>query len=134
PGAAAKPLRRRARGPAPECRTVGRHDHHPRPGAAAKPLRRRREATDGFRPRPRRYDDIVAPDPRPAPLTGNIGTARFFRSYLLRARKLLRDPAASAEREQHARSKATGASNSGIRELGERIKLLGRLVRAYANG
>ena len=33
----------------------------------------------------------MAPDPRPAPLTGNIGTARFFRSYLLRARKLLRD-------------------------------------------
>ena len=76
----------------------------------------------------------MAPDPRPAPLTGNIGTARFFRSYLLRARKLLRDPAAIDELAQHARSKATGSSNSRIRELGERIKLLGRLVRAYANG
>ena len=76
----------------------------------------------------------MAPDPRPAALTGNIGKARFFRSYLLRARKLLRDPAAIDELAQHARTKATGSSNSRIRELGERIKLLGRLVRAYANG
>ena len=76
----------------------------------------------------------MAPDPRPRALTGNIGKARFFRSYLLRARKLLRDPSAIDELTQHARSKASGSPNSRIRALGERIKLLGRLVRAYANG
>jgi len=67
-------------------------------------------------------------------LRGNVGKARFFRSYLLRARKLLGDPAALDELAQHARSKASGSANSKIRELGDRIKLLGRLVRAYANG
>jgi uncharacterized membrane protein YkvA (DUF1232 family) len=76
----------------------------------------------------------VASDPRRAALTGNIGRARFFRSYLLRARKLLRDPSAIEELAQHARSKATDSPNSKIRELGDRIKLLGRLVRAYVNG
>jgi uncharacterized membrane protein YkvA (DUF1232 family) len=67
-------------------------------------------------------------------LTGNIGSARFFRSYVLRARRLLRDPSAIDELAQHARSKASGSSNGRIRELGDRIKLLGRLVRAYATG
>ena len=67
-------------------------------------------------------------------ITGNVGKARFFRSYLLRARKLLGDPAALDELAQHARSKASGSPNRRIRELGDRIKLLGRLVRAYANG
>ena len=67
-------------------------------------------------------------------MRGNIGRAGFFRSYLLRARKLLGDPAALDELAQHARSKASGSPNSRIRELGDRIKLLGRLVRAYANG
>ena len=69
-----------------------------------------------------------------AALSGNLGRARFFRAYLLRARRLLGDPAALDELAQHARSKASGSSNSKIRELGDRIKLLGRLVRAYANG
>ena len=72
--------------------------------------------------------------PNLAALRGNIGQARFFRSYLGRARRLVRDPAALDELAQHARSKATGSSNGRIRELGDRIKLLGRLVRAYANG
>jgi uncharacterized membrane protein YkvA (DUF1232 family) len=67
-------------------------------------------------------------------LRGNIGKAGFFRSYLLRARKLLGDPAALDELAQHARFKASGSPNHRIRELGDRIKLLGRLVRAYANG
>jgi uncharacterized membrane protein YkvA (DUF1232 family) len=67
-------------------------------------------------------------------ITGNVGKARFFRSYLLRARKLLGDPAALDELAQHARTKASGSPNSRIRELGDRIKLLGRLVRAYATG
>ena len=31
-------------------------------------------------------------------------------------------------------ARPTGSPNSRIRELGDRIKLLGRLVRAYANG
>jgi len=69
-----------------------------------------------------------------AALSGNLGRARFFRAYLLRARRLLGDPAALDELAQHARSKASGSPNSKIRELGDRIKLLGRLVRAYANG
>jgi uncharacterized membrane protein YkvA (DUF1232 family) len=67
-------------------------------------------------------------------ITGNLGKARFFRLYLTRAKALLRDPAALDELAQHARAKASGSSNSRIRELGDRIKLLGRLVRAYANG
>jgi len=72
--------------------------------------------------------------PNLAALRGNIGQARFFRSYLGRARRLVRDPAALDDLAQHARSKAAGSSNGRIRELGDRIKLLGRLVRAYANG
>ena len=82
----------------------------------------------------RRYHDAVARQRPTAALSGNVGRARFFRSYVLRARKLLGDPAALDELAQHARSKATGSPNSKIRELGDRIKLLGRLVRAYANG
>ncbi len=76
----------------------------------------------------------MAPTRGPSELSANIGKARFFRSYLLRARKLLGDPAAIDELTQHARSKASGSTNSRIRDLGDRIKLLGRLVRAYANG
>ena len=72
--------------------------------------------------------------PNLAELRGNIGKARFFRQYLDRARRLVRDPAALDDLAQHARSKAAGSSNGRIRELGDRIKLLGRLVRAYANG
>jgi uncharacterized membrane protein YkvA (DUF1232 family) len=67
-------------------------------------------------------------------ITGNVGKARFFRYYLTRAKALLRDPAALDELAQHARVKASDSPNSRIRELGDRIKLLGRLVRAYANG
>ena len=67
-------------------------------------------------------------------VTGNVGKARFFRYYTARARALLRDPAALEDLAHHARRKAAGSPNSRIRELGERIKLLGRLVRAYANG
>jgi uncharacterized membrane protein YkvA (DUF1232 family) len=72
--------------------------------------------------------------PKLAELRGNIGSARFFRTYVDRARRLVRDPAALDELAQHARHKASGSSNSRIRELGDRIKLLGRLVRAYATG
>ena len=71
--------------------------------------------------------------PSLAELRGNVGKARFFRTYLDRARRLVRDPAALDDLAQHARAKATGSSNGRIRELGDRIKLLGRLVRAYAN-
>jgi uncharacterized membrane protein YkvA (DUF1232 family) len=76
----------------------------------------------------------MARHPNLAVLRGNIGKARFFRLYQQRARRLVRDPAALDELAQHARSKASGSPNSRIRELGDRIKLLGRLVRAYANG
>jgi uncharacterized membrane protein YkvA (DUF1232 family) len=67
-------------------------------------------------------------------LRGNIGRARFFRVYTQRARRVVGDPAAIEELVQHARAKATGSPNSRIRELSDRIRLLGRLVRAYANG
>ena len=67
-------------------------------------------------------------------LRGNIAKARFFRVYTDRARRVVRDPEAMEELVQHARVKAKGSPNSKIRELGDRIKLLGRLVRAYANG
>jgi uncharacterized membrane protein YkvA (DUF1232 family) len=72
--------------------------------------------------------------PTLAALRGNIGKARFFRVYLDRARGVVRDPAAIEELVQHARTKASGSPNSRIRELSDRIKLLGRLVRAYARG
>ena len=72
--------------------------------------------------------------PRLAELRGNIGHARFFRVYVDRARRLVRDPAAIDDLARSARHKAAGSPNGRIRELGDRIKLLGRLVRAYANG
>jgi uncharacterized membrane protein YkvA (DUF1232 family) len=72
--------------------------------------------------------------PRLAELRGNISQARFFRVYVDRARRLVRDPAAIDDLTRTARHKAAGSSNGRIRELGDRIKLLGRLVRAYANG
>src|SRR5689334_4491928 len=76
----------------------------------------------------------MARRPNLAQLKGNIGKARFFRIYTERARRVVRDPAAVEELVQQARAKTTGSSNGRIRELGDRIKLLGRLVRAYANG
>jgi len=76
----------------------------------------------------------MARRPNLTQLRGNIAKARFFRVYTDRARRVVRDPAAMEELVQHARVKAKGSPNSKIRELGDRIKLLGRLVRAYANG
>jgi uncharacterized membrane protein YkvA (DUF1232 family) len=76
----------------------------------------------------------MARRPNLTQLRGNIAKARFFRVYTDRARRVVRDPAAMEELVQHARVKAKGSPNSRIRELGDRIKLLGRLVRAYANG
>jgi len=72
--------------------------------------------------------------PRLSEPGGNIGRARFFRSYLGRARRLVRDPAALDELTQHARLAVARSPSHRIRELGDRIRLLGRLVRAYANG
>ena len=76
----------------------------------------------------------MARRPNLTQLRGNIAKARFFRAYTDRARRVVRDPAAMEELVQHARVKAKGSPNGRIRELGDRIKLLGRLVRAYANG
>jgi uncharacterized membrane protein YkvA (DUF1232 family) len=65
---------------------------------------------------------------------GDIGRGRFFATYLNRARRLLKDPAAIEDLAQHARRKASGSANGRIRELADKVKLLGRLVRSYANG
>jgi len=65
---------------------------------------------------------------------GGVGKSRFLATYLGRARRLLKDPAAIEDLTQHARRKASGSANGRIRELGDKVKLLGRLVRAYANG
>ncbi len=59
---------------------------------------------------------------------------RLFTTYRVRARTLLHDPAAIDALATKARSRATGSTNSRIRELSDQIKRLGRLVRAYADG
>ncbi len=63
---------------------------------------------------------------------GNLRLARLFRSYRARAKDYVRDPAKLEELAASARSKAGSSPSSRIRELGEQVKLLGRLIRAYA--
>ena len=70
----------------------------------------------------------------PAFTTGNLGRARFFAGYRRRAQTLLRDPRALDELASAARAKASGSPSSRIRDLADQVKLLGRLVRAYAAG
>ncbi len=64
----------------------------------------------------------------------NLGRARFLAGYRRRAQALLRDPRALDELTTSARTKASGSPSSKIRDLAEQVKLLGRLVRAYAAG
>jgi uncharacterized membrane protein YkvA (DUF1232 family) len=59
---------------------------------------------------------------------------RAFAGYRGRARELLRDPQALEALAAQARQQAVHSPSSRIRELGDQIKRLGRLVRAYANG
>lgn len=59
---------------------------------------------------------------------------RLFTTYRVRARTLLHDPAALDALATSARRRASGSTNSRIRELSDQIKRLGRLVRAYADG
>ncbi len=47
---------------------------------------------------------------------------------------MLRDPQALEALAAQARTQTAHSPNSRIRELGDQIKRLGRLVRAYANG
>ncbi len=64
----------------------------------------------------------------------NLGRARLLAGYRRRARALLHDPRAIDELTSSARQKATGSPSSKIRDLADQVKLLGRLVRAYAAG
>ena len=59
---------------------------------------------------------------------------RAFGGYRGRARALLRDPQALEAIATQARQRAMNSPSSRIRELGDQIKRLGRLTRAYANG
>src|SRR5438128_29182 len=59
---------------------------------------------------------------------------RAFAGYRGRALAMLRDPQALETLATQARHQATHSPSSRIRELGDQIKRLGRLVRAYANG
>ena len=65
---------------------------------------------------------------------GNLRLARLFGSYRAKAKEYVRDPAKLEELASSARSKAGNSPSSRIRELGDQIKLLGRLIRAYARG
>ena len=59
---------------------------------------------------------------------------RTFAAYRTRARSMLRDPPALEALATEARTQVINSPSSRIRELGDQIKRLGRLVRAYANG
>jgi uncharacterized membrane protein YkvA (DUF1232 family) len=59
---------------------------------------------------------------------------RMFTTYRVRARTLMKDPAALDALASRARTQANGSTNSRIRDLSDQIKRLGRLVRAYADG
>jgi uncharacterized membrane protein YkvA (DUF1232 family) len=59
---------------------------------------------------------------------------RVFAGYGGRARAVLRDPRALEDLANQARHQVAGSPNSRIRELGDQVKRLGRLMRAYANG
>lgn len=75
----------------------------------------------------------MATNPARAFLT-NPRLRRVFSGYRGRARQMLRDPQALEALATEARNQVTNSPNSRIRELGDQIKRLGRLVRAYANG
>ena len=64
----------------------------------------------------------------------NTRLRRVFRGYRRRAASMVRDPAALEDLARASRHKVAGTSNSRIRELGDQVKQLGRLTRAYANG
>ena len=64
----------------------------------------------------------------------NTRLRRIFRSYRGRATSKLGDPVAQEDLTRASRHKVAATSNSRIRELGDQVKQLGRLVRAYANG
>ncbi len=59
---------------------------------------------------------------------------RMFLGYRGRARDMLRDPQALEALAIEARKQVSNSPSARIRELGDQIKRLGRLVRAYANG
>ncbi len=67
-------------------------------------------------------------------LLTNPRLRRAFAGYRGRAREMLRDPQALEALATEARKQATNSPSARIRELGDQIKRLGRLVRAYANG
>ena len=67
-------------------------------------------------------------------LLSNPRLRRAFAGYRGRARAMLRDPQALEALATEARQQAIHSPSSRIRELGDQIKRLGRLVRAYANG
>ncbi len=67
-------------------------------------------------------------------LLSNTKLRQAFASYRGRARSMLQDPQALEALAAQARNQAAHSPNSRIRELGDQIKRLGRLVRAYANG
>ena len=71
--------------------------------------------------------------PAPSALT-NTRLRGIVRGYRRRATSMLRDPAALEDLARASRHKVAGTSNSRIRELGDQVKQLGRLMRAYANG
>jgi uncharacterized membrane protein YkvA (DUF1232 family) len=58
----------------------------------------------------------------------------MFTTYRVRARTLMKDPAALDALATRARTQASGSTNSRIRDLSDQIKRLGRMVRAYADG
>jgi uncharacterized membrane protein YkvA (DUF1232 family) len=68
------------------------------------------------------------------PRLGGPRLARLFTSYRRRAVDLVRDPEALDALARDARRRVDGASSSRIRALGDDVKRLGRLVRAFANG
>jgi uncharacterized membrane protein YkvA (DUF1232 family) len=67
-------------------------------------------------------------------LLTNTRLRRAFAGYRTRARSMLRDPHALEALATEARNQVTNSPSSRIRELGDQIKRLGRLIRAYANG
>lgn len=67
-------------------------------------------------------------------LLTNTRVRRTFAGYRTRARSMLRDPQALEALATEARTQVINSPSSRIRELGDQIKRLGRLVRAYANG
>ena len=71
--------------------------------------------------------------PAPSALM-NVRLRRIFSDYRRRAASMLRDPAALEDLARASRQKVAGTSNSRVRELGDQVKQLGRLIRAYANG